>query len=137
MSQTPPMRVETIEYQPQPPPRPGALTAVGIISIVIAGFGILLGCSGIIEMIVFGMIGAVRPPRTIPTSAPATMPITGSSATLYYATAASSRYMKALAIFYGISGLCNFALAVSCSLAGFWFCEIRGVDADCIWRMRE
>ncbi|HEY1629275.1 MAG TPA: hypothetical protein VGF52_05420, partial [Tepidisphaeraceae bacterium] len=78
MSQTPPpppppMRVEQIEYQPSKSGRPGILTAVGVISIVIASLGVLSGCAGLVNALVFGFIGfGSTSSRTIPSTAPTT-----------------------------------------------------------------
>jgi hypothetical protein len=128
MSQTPPpMRVLPIEYETPLPPRPGVLSAVGIVSIVIATLGTVLGCSGIASMIAFGVVAAVRPPRTIPTTAPTTsvvVPMRASTSsagvtTFSYSATSSSRINRtAFAMFYGTAGVCNLGLAIFLSICG-------------------
>src|ERR1700733_792297 len=72
MSQTPPpLRVERIEYHPPPSGRRGILTAVGVVSIVISGLGILMGCAGLVNVMVFGWVGMGTPgSRTIAPTLP-------------------------------------------------------------------
>jgi hypothetical protein len=129
MSQTPPppppMRVERIEYQPPPPARPGILTAVGVVSIIIASLGILLGCGGVASMIMFGFIGGMSPPRTIPTTSPVVQMQTSRSASgvttySYSATAHSTVNTTAMAVFYGVSGVCDFGLAILLMIGGIF-----------------
>src|SRR5450432_2803042 len=71
MSQPPPIRVETISYQAPEPGRPGILTAVGVMSIVIASLSMMTSCGGVVNMIMMQFI-----PRGgfVPTTSPATLP---------------------------------------------------------------
>jgi hypothetical protein len=121
MSQTPPpLRVQPIEYQ-MPPGRPAALTAVGVISIVIASIGTLLGCVGIASMLAFGFSGA-RSSRLLPPP-PAATQASIQTQTISTSSGAATVTVYPMAprpeiAFNRAVSLCNFVLAIFLLICG-------------------
>jgi hypothetical protein len=81
MSQPPPMRVESISYQSPVPGRPGILTAVGVMSIVVASLSMIGSCASVVNTIAMQIIPGGRfVPTTSPTTLPAPVTITTATA---------------------------------------------------------
>lgn len=70
----PPLPVQQLDYSAPRASRPGILTAVAVLSIVIGALSLLMACSGGISAVMFQMMPMVAPPAPVPMTPPPTTP---------------------------------------------------------------
>jgi hypothetical protein len=107
----PPLPVQTLDYSPpRKSGRPGILTAVGVMSIVIGALSLLMGCSSVFMLVMMQAMSRAAPPP-----APATVPATVPAAAVMFPFPPMD--LTAL-ITGGIDALLRLALAVLLIVAG-------------------
>jgi len=85
----PPLPVQALDYSPPRPSRPGILTAVGVISLVIGALSALFGCSSAFTSVMFQYMPQVTP--AVPTTAPAAPTTTTAGGVTFTTTTVAGR----------------------------------------------